>query len=51
MSAAVFSDDVQKCLDGGMDDHVAKLIGVREVERLSFDWKKGIRITFRLVRI
>lgn len=34
MSADAFSDDVKKCLDCGMDAHVAKPIDVKEVLRL-----------------
>ncbi|MCI8386485.1 MAG: response regulator [Acutalibacter sp.] len=34
MTADAFSEDVQKCLDAGMNAHVAKPIDVREVLRL-----------------
>ena len=34
MSADAFSDDVKKCLDCGMDAHVAKPIDVKEILRL-----------------
>lgn len=34
MSADAFSDDVKKCLDYGMDAHVAKPIDVKEILRL-----------------
>ncbi|MCI8599957.1 MAG: response regulator [Lachnospiraceae bacterium] len=34
MTADAFAEDVQKCLDAGMNAHVAKPIDVREVSRL-----------------
>lgn len=34
MTADAFSEDVQKCLDSGMNAHVAKPIDTKEVERL-----------------
>lgn len=33
MTADAFSEDIQKCLDAGMDAHVAKPIDVREIAR------------------
>ena len=34
MTADAFSDDIKKCLDCGMDSHMAKPIDIREVARL-----------------
>ena len=34
MTADAFSDDIKKCLDSGMDSHMAKPIDIREVARL-----------------
>ena len=34
MTADAFAEDVQKCMDSGMNAHVAKPIDVREVGRL-----------------
>ena len=34
MTADAFSEDIKKCLDAGMNAHVAKPIDVREVARL-----------------
>ena len=34
MTADAFAEDVQKCMDSGMNAHVAKPIDVREVSRL-----------------
>ncbi len=34
MTADAFSDDIKKCLDAGMNAHVAKPIDIREVSRL-----------------
>ena len=34
MTADAFSEDVQRCLDAGMNAHIAKPIDVREVLRL-----------------
>ena len=34
MTADAFAEDVQKCLDAGMNAHVAKPIDVRDVCRL-----------------
>ena len=34
MSADTFDDDVKRCLDCGMNDHVAKPIDIQEVTRI-----------------
>ena len=34
MTADAFSEDIQRCLDCGMNAHVAKPIDVREISRL-----------------
>ena len=34
MTADAFAEDIKKCLDCGMNAHVAKPIDVREVSRL-----------------
>ena len=34
MTADAFSEDIQKCLNAGMNAHVAKPIDIREVSRL-----------------
>ena len=34
MTADAFSEDVKRCLDCGMDAHVAKPIDVKEIARL-----------------
>ena len=34
MTAYAFSEDIKKCLDSGMNAHVAKPIDVREIARL-----------------
>ena len=34
MTADAFSEDIKKCLDAGMNAHVAKPIDIREVARL-----------------
>ena len=34
MTADAFAEDVQKCMDSGMNAHVAKPIDMREVARL-----------------
>ena len=34
MTADAFSEDIQRCLDAGMNAHIAKPIDLREVSRL-----------------
>lgn len=34
MSADAFSDDIQRCLEAGMNAHIAKPIDVKELKRL-----------------
>ena len=34
MTADAFSEDIQKCLDSGMDAHVAKPLDMKEVLRV-----------------
>ena len=34
MTADAFSEDIKKCLDAGMNAHVAKPIDIREIARL-----------------
>lgn len=34
MTADAFSDDIRRCLEHGMDAHVAKPINIEEVSRL-----------------
>lgn len=34
MTADAFSEDIKKCLDAGMNAHVAKPIDIREISRL-----------------
>ena len=34
MSADTFDDDVKRCMDCGMNDHVAKPIDIQEVTRI-----------------
>ena len=34
MTADAFSEDIKKCLDAGMNAHVAKPIDIRELSRL-----------------
>ena len=41
MTADAFAEDVQKCLDAGMNAHVAKPIDVRDVCRLLAKFIKG----------
>ncbi len=41
MTANVFREDVEKCLEAGMNDHVGKPIDFREVlDKLHFYWIK-----------
>ena len=41
MTADAFAEDVQKCLDAGMNAHVAKPIDVQDVCRLLAKFIKG----------
>ena len=34
MTADAYSDDIQRCLDHGMNAHVAKPIDIREITRV-----------------
>ena len=34
MTADAFSEDIQRCLEAGMNAHIAKPIDLREVSRL-----------------
>ena len=40
MTADAFAEDVQRCLECGMNAHVAKPIDVKEVARLLEKWMK-----------
>ena len=42
MSADAFAEDVQKCLDAGMNAHVSKPIDVREVTRQLLKYMKNV---------
>ncbi len=41
MTADAFSEDIQKCLDAGMNAHIAKPIDMREISRLLVKFMKG----------
>ena len=41
MTADAFSEDIKRCLDCGMNAHIAKPIDVREVSRILEKFIKG----------
>ncbi|TXI24528.1 MAG: response regulator [Roseateles sp.] len=47
MTANAFADERQRCLDAGMDDHVAKPVVAEQLYSTLYDWLSGAR---RVVR-
>jgi signal transduction histidine kinase/ActR/RegA family two-component response regulator len=47
MTANAFDDERQRCLDAGMDDHVAKPVVAEQLFATLYDWLSGARTTAR----
>ncbi|MGM9483510.1 ATP-binding protein [Roseateles sp. NT4] len=45
MTANAFDDERQRCLDAGMDDHVAKPVVAEQLFATLYDWLSGARTT------
>jgi CheY-like chemotaxis protein len=43
MTANAFDDERQRCLDAGMDDHVAKPVVAEQLFATLYDWLSGAR--------
>ena len=47
MTANAFDEERQRCLDAGMDDHVAKPVVAEQLFATLYDWLSGERTTFK----
>ena len=47
MTANAFDEERQRCLDAGMDDHVAKPVVAEQLFSTLYDWLSGTRTTFK----
>ena len=45
MTANAFDEERQRCLDAGMDDHVAKPVVAEQLFATLYDWLSGARKT------
>ena len=45
MTANAFDEERQRCLDAGMDDHVAKPVVAEQLFATLYDWLSGQRTT------
>ena len=47
MTANAFDEERQRCLDAGMDDHVAKPVVAEQLFMTLYDWLSGARTTVK----